>query len=73
MDRGAWQAIVHRVAKLHKHTNIGMYRYCLKKVKIFYEFEGKMRLHTKVLSILFPKMREYCSEPTLLLINNKTV
>ena len=32
-----------------------------------------MRLHTKVLSILFPKMREYCSEPTLLLINNKTV
>ena len=68
MGRGAWQAIVHRVAELHKHTNIGMYRYYLQIVKIFY-----MRLHTKVLSILFPKMREYCSEPTLLLINNKTV
>ena len=73
MGRGAWQAIVHRVAELHKHTNVGMHRYYLQIVKIFYEFEGKMRLHTKVLSILFPKMREYCSEPTLLLINNKTV
>ena len=73
MDRGACQAIVHRVAKLHKHTDIGMYRYYLQIVKIFHEFEDKMRLHTKVLSILFPKMNEYCSEPTLLLINNKTV